>query len=57
VLVLAERSFTNKLYELIVKEKELGKHGWLRKVYKNKNLSTKEFQNILDRVVERRIAP
>jgi hypothetical protein len=46
VAVLSERIFTNKLYELIVKEKELGKHGWLRKVYKNKNLSTKEFQNI-----------
>ena len=43
---LSEPKFVNKLYELILKEKELGKHGWLRKVYKNKNLSTKEFQGI-----------
>jgi hypothetical protein len=43
---LSERKFINKLYELILKEKELGKHGWLRGVYKNKNLSTKEFQDI-----------
>jgi hypothetical protein len=43
---LSERKFINKLYELIIKEKELGKHGWLRGVYKNKNLSTKEFQDI-----------
>lgn len=43
---MSERSFVNKLYELILNEKQLGKHGWLRKVYKNKNLSTKEFQDI-----------
>jgi hypothetical protein len=43
---LSERNFINKLYELILKEKELGKHGWLRGVYKNKNLSTKDFQDI-----------
>jgi len=43
---LSERKFINKLYELILKEKELGKHGWLRGIYKNKNLSTKEFQDI-----------
>ena len=43
---MSERKFINKFYGLILKEKELGKHGWLRKVYKNKNLSTKEFQDI-----------
>ena len=43
---MSERNFINKLYELILKEKELGKHGWLRSVYKNKNLSTKDFQDI-----------
>jgi hypothetical protein len=43
---LSEGKFINKLYELIIKEKELGKHELLRKVYKNKNLSTKEFQDI-----------
>jgi len=37
----------NKFYELIPKEKQLNKHGWLRKVYKNKNLSLdREFLNI-----------
>jgi len=46
VINLSERKFINKLYELIFKEKEQGKHGLLRKVYKNKNLSTKKFQDI-----------
>ncbi|MEG9193860.1 MAG: hypothetical protein V6S10_00825 [Candidatus Methanoglobus sp.] len=43
---MSERNFINKLYESICKEKGLGKHGWLRGVYKNKNLSTKDFQDI-----------
>lgn len=43
---MSEREFTKKLYELILREKEMGKHGWLRQVHKNKNLSTEEFQNI-----------
>jgi hypothetical protein len=54
---LSERKFINKLYELILKEKELGKHGWLRGVYKNKNLSTKEFQDIWSEWWKGRLPP
>lgn len=43
---MSERIFVKKLYEAILREKELGRHEWLKKVYRNKNLSTKEFQDI-----------
>jgi len=43
---LSERSFVNKLYEAIIQNKKAGKLHWLRKAYKHKNLSTKEFQQI-----------
>jgi hypothetical protein len=45
------------LYELILKEIELGKHGWLRGVFKNKNLSTKEFQAIWSEWWKGRLPP
>jgi hypothetical protein len=34
------------IYNLIIENKEEGKHAWLRKIYKHKNLATKEFQQI-----------
>ena len=43
---MPERSFVNRLYELIIENKKAGKHGWLRKVYKHKNIATKKFQQI-----------
>jgi len=44
VTSLTEPRLINKLYELILKEKELGKHGWLRNVYKNKNFPQKSLK-------------
>jgi len=43
---LTEPRLINKLYDLILEEKKRGKHGWLKNVYKNKNLTTKEFKDI-----------
>jgi hypothetical protein len=43
---LSERSIVNRVYESILRNKEAGRHYWLRKAYKHKNLSTKEFQQI-----------
>lgn len=43
---LTERVLTKRLHELAVKNIKTGKHVWLRKVYRHKNLSTKEFQQV-----------
>ena len=43
---MSERVFVNKLHDLTDQSIKAGKYVWLRKVYKRKNLSTKEFQQV-----------